>query len=396
MSVVHVVVTCHDGDRRVGESRNGPDRTEKLESARQRHAQVEKNGVRPMGLGEDEAMVRGEGGPDLKAVQTEHPGEGVRHAGVVIHDEHAQGSNGGIGMHRTIVRASDEQGQGAACYSQPVFRRLGRRTVAPPEAELSPILVRPVREQLEHDRVIRLLQAKYKRKFEVGINPGSSLSAPVGVGDAALYPDLVLLSPDKARKLQGVVEVETVESVTQLEARAQWVRFGLLRADLHLYVPASVIDSTRRFCVEFAVRVAEIWTYHVVGEEIRFTLVQKNTVSHPPEPKAAVSKVAGPKVATGDKGTAEPKTAPKAVKAVSKAAPKAAPKAKPVAKAASTAKAKPAAKKTAGKLPVKPSPKPDRSSSKRPAPAKKAAAPKKSTVKRPAAKPAGKPAARKR
>ena len=32
--------------------------------------------------------------------------------------------------------------------------------------------MRPVREQLEHDRVIRLLQAKYKRKFEVAINPG--------------------------------------------------------------------------------------------------------------------------------------------------------------------------------------------------------------------------------
>ena len=45
---------------------------------------------------------------------------------------------------------------------------------------MSPILVRPVREQLEHDRVIRLLQAKYKRKFDVAINPGNEQSAPVG------------------------------------------------------------------------------------------------------------------------------------------------------------------------------------------------------------------------
>jgi hypothetical protein len=31
---------------------------------------------------------------------------------------------------------------------------------------VSPILTRPVREQLDHDRVIRLLQARYKRKNE--------------------------------------------------------------------------------------------------------------------------------------------------------------------------------------------------------------------------------------
>jgi len=32
------------------------------------------------------------------------------------------------------------------------------------EESVSPILVRPVREQLEHDRIIRQLQTKFKRK----------------------------------------------------------------------------------------------------------------------------------------------------------------------------------------------------------------------------------------
>ena len=41
---------------------------------------------------------------------------------------------------------------------------------------MSPILVRPVREQLEHDRVIRLLQAKLKRKHDVAINIGDDQS----------------------------------------------------------------------------------------------------------------------------------------------------------------------------------------------------------------------------
>ena len=95
---------------------------------------------------------------------------------------------------------------------------------------MSPILVRPVREQLEHDRVIRLLQAKYKRKFEVAINPGNEQTAPVNVGPSSWYPDLVLQSADRVRRLKGTVEVETGESVNNLEAMSQWATFSRLRA----------------------------------------------------------------------------------------------------------------------------------------------------------------------
>jgi hypothetical protein len=85
----------------------------------------------------------------------------------------------------------------------------------PEEGALSPILVRPVREQLEHDRVIRLLQPRYKRRFTVGVNPGSEETAPVGAGPDVQFPDLVLTSPGTGKKLAGVVEVETSESVNQ-------------------------------------------------------------------------------------------------------------------------------------------------------------------------------------
>ena len=57
---------------------------------------------------------------------------------------------------------------------------------------MSPILVRPVREQLEHDRIIRLLQTKNRRKYDAGINPGSEQNVPVGTGPSVIYPDLVL------------------------------------------------------------------------------------------------------------------------------------------------------------------------------------------------------------
>ena len=170
-----------------------------------------------------------------------------------------------------------------------------------------PILVRPVREQLEHDRVIRLLQAKYKRKFDVGMNPGTEQAAPVGVGTSAVYPDLVLQSAERSKKLLGVVEVETGESVNNLEAMSQWVAFGRLRAPFHLYVPSSMIDVARRLCQDLQIPVAEVWTYHPVGDQIRFTLVQRDPTAvsekpSRPEP-ARVARVAPP---PGDGGSPEP------------------------------------------------------------------------------------------
>lgn len=140
---------------------------------------------------------------------------------------------------------------------------------------MSPILVRPVREQLEHDRVIRLLQAKYKRKFEVAINPGNEQTMPVGTGPSPWFPDLVLQSNEKSRKLLGVVEVETVESVNNLEAMSQWAALSRLRTAFHLYIPASCIDSARRLLAEHQIGVAEMWAYHAIGDQFRFTLVQR-------------------------------------------------------------------------------------------------------------------------
>ena len=153
---------------------------------------------------------------------------------------------------------------------------------------MSPILVRPVREQLEHDRVIRLLQAKYKRKFEVAINPGNEQTMPVGNGPSPWFPDLVLQSPERARKLLGVVEVETAESVNNLEAMSQWAALSKLRAPFHLYVPTSCIDSARRLCTDLSIPVAELWAYNSIGDQIRFTLVHRSQAPVEPRPRVAV------------------------------------------------------------------------------------------------------------
>jgi hypothetical protein len=168
---------------------------------------------------------------------------------------------------------------------------------------LSPILVRPVREQLEHDRVIRLLQAKLKRKYEVATNIGEDQAAGIKVGTGQMFPDLVLTSQDKAHRLEGVIEVETGESVNHLEAMAQWAHFGRIRAPFYLYVPAAAVDIARRLCTENNVSVSEIWSYHALGDQTRFTLVvklaQKAAAPEParPKPKPAAKNAAAAKAA---------------------------------------------------------------------------------------------------
>jgi hypothetical protein len=151
---------------------------------------------------------------------------------------------------------------------------------------LSPILVRPVREQLEHDRLIRLLHTKFRRKFEAGMNPGNEQNAAVGAGTAALYPDLVLMSPDRGHRLQAVVEVETGESVNHLEALAQWAHYAKTRAAFHLYVPANMVDVARRLCEDNQIHVSEIWSYHLIGDEPRFTLIHRSREPQPAPPRA--------------------------------------------------------------------------------------------------------------
>jgi hypothetical protein len=188
---------------------------------------------------------------------------------------------------------------------------------------LSPILVRPVREQLEHDRLIRLLQTKFRRKYDAGMNPGSEQNVPVGTGPSPLFPDLVLQSADRGRKLQAVVEVETGESVNHLEALAQWAHFGKLRAAFHLYVPAGMVDVARRLCEDNQIHVAEIWSYHIVGDQPRFTLVHRSKEAPPPvvrtkpPAKAPVKPAAPPRPAAAPKKP-KPARGPKPARAVKK------------------------------------------------------------------------------
>lgn len=203
---------------------------------------------------------------------------------------------------------------------------------------MSPILVRPVREQLEHDRVIRLLQAKLKRKHEVAINVGDDQTAGIKIGPGQMFPDLVLSSTDKAHRIEGLIEVETGESVNHLEAMAQWAHFGRSRVAFHLYVPAAAVDIARRLCLENDVSVSEIWSYHSLGDQTRFTLVAK--VAQKPAPRLAPASTGdgGKPAAKGANG--KPNGAPRPKAPAAKPAAKAKARPKPVVKAKAAVKKK--------------------------------------------------------
>jgi hypothetical protein len=198
---------------------------------------------------------------------------------------------------------------------------------------VTPILVRPVREQLEHDRVIRLLQQRWRRKYQVSINQGSETTASIVQGDSTLYPDVVLAPTSRPNKPEIVVEVETGESVNNLEAMAQWARLARLKAAFHLYIPAGSMERARRLCTEHNIAVAEIWTYHLVGDQMRFTTVY--TAPQPSRPaRQPAEKRAAPKAATHRRPPAR-RAAPKPRAPKPAAARQARPKkaAKPVARA---------------------------------------------------------------
>ncbi len=281
---------------------------------------------------------------------------------------------------------------------------------------MSPILIRPVREQLEHDRLIRFLQLKYQKKFEVHINAGEGQAAPVKLaGPAPFFPDLVLLS---ASKIAGLVEVETGESTNNLEALAQWQHFGRARVPFHLYVPVLMFDAARRFCDAHKVAVTEIWTYRSLydGFDLVRVFHDPSAVANAPKHSSVVAKLLPPvvntrveperdqkqemanlvelanrtfKAAAGKSAAAA--AAAKAAAAQARAANKAA------AKAASAAKAvPPVAPVVAPKVPAAPA-KPEKAvppASKAPAPVAKAVKPAaKASTPKPAAKPV-KPAAK--
>ena len=127
---------------------------------------------------------------------------------------------------------------------------------------MTPILVRPVREQLEHDRVIRLLQQRWRRKYAVGINQGSETAASVAAGrDRSCTRTSSWrrsASPTSPRSSSRSRPASRSTTSRRWPSGCGWAQ---LKAEFHLYVPTGSVDPARRLCSEHNIPVAEIWTY---------------------------------------------------------------------------------------------------------------------------------------
>jgi len=248
---------------------------------------------------------------------------------------------------------------------------------------VTPIFVRPVREQLEHDRLIRFLQVRYKRKFDVTSNVGDQQLGAVKLGANIFFPDLVLMS---GKKLAGLIEIETAESTNNLEAMSQWTHFSRARVPFHLYVPVVAVDSAKRLCEAYQVSVSEIWSYRAVNDQ--FDLVR--IVSDPQAIKAG-SKLAPKVIMRMPDPKPEPKIElpPPPPVPVAPAKPVVGAKAIIGAKAGVVAKPVVPAKPVAAAKPVKPAPPVKAAKPVKPA-TKVVAKPKAKAVVKPKAKPAAK------
>ena len=104
---------------------------------------------------------------------------------------------------------------------------------------MSPILVRPVREQLEHDRIIRLLQAKLKRKYEVrehlaGPYPDAGTLLLADIGD-----DLVLTLQLRLQESDDTVVLQLLAD----RPNQNWTQEASGEPSMVTYVPARQLDA---------------------------------------------------------------------------------------------------------------------------------------------------------
>lgn len=170
--------------------------------------------------------------------------------------------------------SSDDQASmlrsGSCVYSNPFSSKVS--TCGGP---LTAIILRSFREQQEHDRVVRLLQSRLRRRYSVSVNVRKEKTAPVRAAGNVMYPDLTLTSTEGSRRLHGVVEVETAQSINDLEAKAEWVNLGKVRGAFYLYVPSGTAEIALRLCQDNEIAVTEIWSYNAVGTQMRFTMAHR-------------------------------------------------------------------------------------------------------------------------
>ena len=49
-----------------------------------------------------------------------------------------------------------------------------------------------------------------------------------------------------------------------------------MKVPFYLYVPPTSVDAARRLCAEHQIPVAEVWTFHMTFDQVRFTMIYRS------------------------------------------------------------------------------------------------------------------------
>lgn len=117
-----------------------------------------------------------------------------------------------------------------------------------------------------HDKVVHDIVSHLNTEtYDVYTNPGQEKNA--GIGDN--YPD-VILTEKNGTTVKFIMEVETVESVSQEEALRQWKKYvSEINATFYLVVPVSSLKKAKELCQREGIN-ARFTTFSVNGETINF------------------------------------------------------------------------------------------------------------------------------
>lgn len=117
-----------------------------------------------------------------------------------------------------------------------------------------------------HDKVVcDIVSHLNTETYDVYINPGQEKNA--GIGDN--YPDIIL-TEKSSTTVRFIMEVETVESVSQEEAMRQWKKYvSEISATFYLVVPVSSLKKAKDLCQREGIN-ARFTTYSVDGNTITY------------------------------------------------------------------------------------------------------------------------------
>ena len=101
-----------------------------------------------------------------------------------------------------------------------------------------------------HDEVIRQIVGHLnQRDYDVYTNPGQEKNAGINGN----YPDVVMTTKNE-KTVKFILEVETADSVTEIEASQQWKKYANeINASFYIVVPNGYVARAKQYCVKFSV-----------------------------------------------------------------------------------------------------------------------------------------------